>query len=119
GSRTSGSRTDGSRTRGSCAQAQQQDPAHGSRVRDPRGRTGQLVVRAVSSTTKLVCSEESSTPLNFRVTVWPASEDRSKVFCAYPVAAWTLEYVARVVEPADTVSLSYAVLPLSAVSMCR
>ncbi len=53
--------------------------------------TGQLVVTAVSSTTKLVWSEESSTPLNFRVTVEPANEDRSKVFWAYPVALLRLE----------------------------
>ncbi len=32
----------------------------------------QLVVIAVSSITKLVWSEESSVPVNFRVTVWPA-----------------------------------------------
>jgi len=34
----------------------------------------------VSSTTKLVCREESSTPLNLRVTVEPARDDRSKDF---------------------------------------
>jgi hypothetical protein len=33
---------------------------------------GQLVLMAVSSTTKEVCSEESSVPVNFRVTVLPA-----------------------------------------------
>ncbi|GAA0700825.1 hypothetical protein GCM10010193_64520 [Kitasatospora atroaurantiaca] len=38
----------------------------------PSPTQGQLVWIEVSSITKLVCSEESSTPLNFRVTVWPA-----------------------------------------------
>ena len=33
---------------------------------------GQLVTTAVSSTTKEVCSEESSTPVNFTVTLVPA-----------------------------------------------
>jgi hypothetical protein len=37
------------------------------------------VVRAVSSTTKLVWSEVSSTPLNLMVAVVPASEETSKV----------------------------------------
>ncbi|KPI05186.1 hypothetical protein OK074_0324 [Actinobacteria bacterium OK074] len=41
---------------------------------------GQLVVTAVSSTTKLVWSEESSTPENFRATVVPAKADRLKDF---------------------------------------
>ncbi len=39
--------------------------------------TGQEVVRAVSSMTKLVWREESSVPVNLTVTVWPAKEDRS------------------------------------------
>ncbi len=38
----------------------------------------------------------------------------------YPVALLRLEYVARVVVPAVTVSLSYAVLVVvSALSMCK
>lgn len=41
----------------------------------------QLRVSAVSSTTKDVCSELSSTPLNEMVAVVPASEETSKVFC--------------------------------------
>lgn len=40
----------------------------------------QPVVTAVSSTTKLVWSEESSTPENFSVTVVPAKADRLKGF---------------------------------------
>ena len=36
------------------------------------GLMGQLVLTAVSSTTNEVCSEESSVPVNFSVTVWPA-----------------------------------------------
>lgn len=51
----------------------------------------QLVVRAVSSTTKLVWSEESSTPLNLRATVEPAKDDRLKDFWTYPVAALRFE----------------------------
>src|SRR5580700_10368052 len=39
---------------------------------DGTGGTDQPVVTAVSSTTNEVCSEESSVPVNFRVTVWPA-----------------------------------------------
>jgi hypothetical protein len=45
----------------------------------------------VSSRTKLVWREESSTPLNFSVTVEPAKEDRLKDFATYPVAALRLE----------------------------
>jgi hypothetical protein len=66
--------------------------ADGLRVRDRvLASGGQLVVTAVSSTTKLVWREESSTPLNFTVTVEPAYEDRSKDFCAYPEALLRLE----------------------------
>ncbi|GGQ84530.1 hypothetical protein GCM10010195_45310 [Kitasatospora griseola] len=32
----------------------------------------QETLSAVSSITKLVCSEASSVPVNFRVTLWPA-----------------------------------------------
>lgn len=38
----------------------------------PRSTVAQEAVRAVSSTTKLVCAPESSVPVNFRVTVCPA-----------------------------------------------
>src|ERR1043165_4292212 len=58
----------------------------GFRARHRPARTvpadAQLVVRAVSSTTKLVARYASSTPVNFRVTVWPASEERLKDFLA-------------------------------------
>ena len=37
------------------------------------------MVTAVSSTTNEVCSEESSVPVNFRVTVWPAIAGQAKV----------------------------------------
>lgn len=43
---------------------------------------GQPVVTAVSSTTKPVWREESSTPVDFRVTVLPAKEPRLRDFCA-------------------------------------
>ena len=65
---------------------------------------------AVSSITKEVCSEASSAPLNEIVTVWPANDERLNDFCAYPVFLFRFEYVARVVDPAFTVSLSYAVV---------
>jgi SAM-dependent methyltransferase len=42
----------------------------------------QDALSATSSSTKLVCSDESSVPLNESVTVWPANEDTSKVFSA-------------------------------------
>ncbi len=45
-------------------------------------RVRQLVVRAVSSTTKLVWSELSSTPLKLIVTVCPASDETSNDFSA-------------------------------------
>jgi hypothetical protein len=35
------------------------------------GLLGQLTLSAVSSTTKEVCSETSSVPVNFSVMVWP------------------------------------------------
>ncbi len=44
------------------------------------GSEGQEVLTAASSITKLVCSEASSVPVNFSVTVWPAKADRSKDF---------------------------------------
>ncbi len=73
----------------------------------------------MSSITNDVWSETSSVPLNESVTVCPANEDRLKDFWAYPVFLFRFEYVARVVLPALTVSLSYAVVVVvSAVSMC-
>ena len=41
--------------------------------------TDQPVLTAVSSTTNEVCSEESSVPVNLRVTVWPAKLPSEKV----------------------------------------
>ena len=78
----------------------------------------QLTLTAVSSTTNDVCADESSVPVNVTVTVLPMNAFRLTVFCAYPLLLLAFEYDARVVEPAVTVSLSYAVLPVSAVSMC-
>src|SRR6185437_5286635 len=43
------------------------------------GCAGQLGLMAVSSTTKEVCSEESSVPVNLMVTDWPARLPSEKV----------------------------------------
>src|SRR6266540_107977 len=78
-----------------------------------------LASSATSSITKLVCSELSSTPVNLRVTVWPAYEETSNDFWAYPEFLLRFEYVARVADPTWTVSLSYATeVVVSAVSTC-
>jgi hypothetical protein len=61
---------------------------------------------AVSSITNEVCSDTSSVPVNFSVTVCPANADTLNDFWLYPVAWFRLEYVATVVEPTVTVSLS-------------
>jgi len=75
---------------------------------------------AVSSTTKDVCSDESSVPVNFRVTVCPANADRLAVRWVYPLALLRLEKVATVVVPTVTVSLSnWVVVVVSAESMWR
>src|SRR6476469_7031059 len=68
----------------------------------------QLTLAAVSSIRKDVASEESSAPVNFRVKVLPICEFRLSDFFTYPLEALRLEYVARVVVPAATVSLSDA-----------
>ena len=57
--------------------------------------------------------------MNIRVTVCPANAFRSNDFCTYPLALFRLENVASVVDPACTVSVSAAVVPVSALSMCR
>ena len=70
--------------------------------------------------TKLVWSEESSAPVKLIDTVCPANDETFNERRAYPVFLLRLEYVASTVEPAFTVSLSYAVdVVVSAVSMCR
>jgi hypothetical protein len=51
----------------------------------------QLTLREVSSMTKEVCCEESSTPEKLIVTVWPASEATLKDFWVYPVFLFRLE----------------------------
>ena len=53
--------------------------------------SGQLLLTDVSSTTKLVWSEESSTIRNFTVIVLPLYADRSNVFCEYVALVPTLE----------------------------
>ena len=66
-----------------------------------------------------VCSELSSVPEKETVTVCPANEETLNDFWLYPEALLRLEYVATVVEPTFTVSLSYAVeVVVSAESMC-
>jgi len=60
-----------------------------ARVCRPAG--GQLAVMAVSSMTKEVCSETSSTPVNFRVTVCPANDPTLNERCTYPVALFRFE----------------------------
>src|SRR3954468_10756853 len=85
----------------------------------PRSEADQLTLSAVSSMTNDVCSEESSVPVNFTVTVCPAKPDTLNDFCAYPVLWFRFEYVASVVVPICTVSLSNCVVVVvSAVSMC-
>src|SRR4051812_15019044 len=87
--------------------------------RPSRHASGQLTVSAVSSTTNDVCSELSSVPVKLIVTVCPASEETLNDFCVYPEALLRLEYVASVVAPAFTVSLSYCVeVVVSAESTC-
>ncbi len=66
---------------------------------------GQLTVSAVSSTTNDVCSDESSVPLNEIVAVCPARPHVNEC-SVYPLFLFRFEYVASVVEPALTVSLS-------------
>jgi hypothetical protein len=67
-----------------------------------------------------VCSDESSVPVNSRVTVEPANPAMLNDFWLYPVALFRLEYVASVVAPRFTVSVSNAVVVVvSAESMDR
>src|SRR5690348_11461952 len=76
-----------------------------------------LGVRVTSSRTKDVCSCEPSTPVKV-IAVLPEPET-VRDFWTYPEEALRLEYVARVVPRAATVSLSYAVeVVVSAVSTC-
>src|SRR4051794_38307177 len=66
-----------------------------------------------------VCSELSSVPVKLIVTVCPANEETLTDFWLYPEALLRLEYVASVVEPAFTVSLSYwTEVVVSAESTC-
>src|SRR5262249_22165477 len=76
----------------------------------PPGPEHQVRFSAVSSTTNDVCSETSSAPVKEIVTVCPANDDRLKDFWLYPEPLFRFEYVARVVPPALTVSLSYCVV---------
>ena len=48
----------------------------------------------------------SSVPVSVSVTVWPANDDTLNERSWYPDALFRFEYVARVVEPSFTVSLS-------------
>src|SRR5215813_2792570 len=67
-----------------------------------------------------VCSEKSSLPVNRTVTVWPANEPTLNDFWLYPAAWFRFEYVASVLPPTFTVSVSNGVTPVvSAVSMCN
>src|SRR4051794_11788924 len=76
-------------------------------------------VSAVSSMTNDVCSELSSVPVKLIVTVCPAKDETFNDRRVYPDALLRLEYVASVVVPAFTVSLSYCVeVVFSAESMC-
>src|SRR5262245_12827240 len=64
----------------------------------------QLVVRDVSSRTKLVCRPESSVPTNLTVTVLPEKAETLNDFWTYEAFLLRLEYVARVlVVPPDTI----------------
>ena len=58
-------------------------PRAGPRMRTGPGTggSGQDTFSAVSSTTNEVCNEESSVPVNSRVTVCPANADTLNVRC--------------------------------------
>src|SRR5438067_2434084 len=93
-------------------------PGRGARGRTVCGRY-QETVSAVSSTTNEVCSEPSSVPVNFSVTVCPANAFRLNDFGLYPATGFRLENVAIVVLPTCTVNLSNCVVVVvSDVSMC-
>src|SRR5881227_1785199 len=67
----------------------------------------------VSSTTNEVCSEPSSVPVNFSVTVCPANAFRLNDFGLYPATGFRLENVAIVVLPTCTVNLSMCIQNVS------